>query len=769
MTPSNLGSLDPEIEKELAEKSGPSLIEGWRVLVQRRSVVLSCLCIVLLLAAALTFFSAPTFRATTTLQIDRQAPEILSFKDVMGVEAPYVSFQDFYQTQYRILQSRAVTRMAVERLDLVHRPEFASRPASPLQRFQGWVKQRLFGIADDGDRWEPALAFVQDGLSIGPIRNSQLVRVSYEDRNPQLARDIANAVAEAYLRFNFESRYGTTEAAAEFLTKEVARVQTDIEKLERQLQEDSSKKELLALNDGVQDISQQALAALNSNYVEARGRLALNAARFESTREGTASAMPEVLHSPLIMSLKQKHAELERQYGQMAERFKEDWPALAQVREELALSRERLEAETQATAQQVRRMAEAEFHRAEAEVQNLQAQLELQKGEVKRINRDAIELATVKSAIATRRQVLADLVARQSETETSDRLRHTETSNIRIVDPAEIPKEPVKPNKKVNLLLGLVLGCGLGVAMAFLIEHLDQTIKSEQDIQRIGNLTVLGHLPLIQALSAEGDSAGTPLSFPTDIASHQDLKSHFAEACRNLRTSLLLASPERPPRNIVITSCQPSEGKSTVAVNLAIVLTQLGRRVLLLDGDLRRPRLHKVFRVDNAVGLSSFLSGNVGPENLAVETMVPNLSIISSGPIPPNPSELLDSAALQYLLAGLQRDEAFDHVIIDSPPMLQVTDAVILATRADVTIIVVRQGKTSRESLALGSRRLRLSRARIAGAVLNAVSEESGYYYYGGYKGYRYDAASSQAPEPGKLAGSFKNLRRRQDRRAKSA
>jgi len=254
-------------------------------------------------------------------------------------------------------------------------------------------------------------------------------------------------------------------------------------------------------------------------------------------------------------------------------------------------------------------------------------------------------------------------------------------------------------------------------------------------------LPLLGRVPLFEPLRvvygrrqgsaeapaehADGEGAASP-----DLASHHAPRSSFSEALKNLRTSLLLASPEQPPRCILVTSCEPGAGKSTIAINLATVLTQMGRRVLLIDADLRRPRIHHGLGLSNEIGLTSYLSGNAKPEELFQPTEIPLLVVIPSGPTPPNPSELLGSPALSALLTRLARSQEFDHVILDSPPLLQVTDSLILATRADVTVLVVRAGVTSRESLSESVARLRQGRAQIAGAVFNAVSERSNPYSY---------------------------------------
>jgi len=326
------------------------------------------------------------------------------------------------------------------------------------------------------------------------------------------------------------------------------------------------------------------------------------------------------------------------------------------------------------------------------------------------------------------------------------------------VDRAESPESPIRPRKLVNLALSVVLGLGLGVGLAVVLHFVDNTIKSEHDLERYApGLAVLGYVPLFHPLRVvDGDGKRAPdKDLQPDLASHQDSRSGFAEAFKNLRTSLLLASPDHPPRRVVVTSCEPGDGKSTVALNLAIVLTQMERRVLLVDADLRRPRIQRVLGSKNEIGLSSYLSGNAAADRLIHPTEVPGLDVITSGPVPPNPSELLDSPRLSDLFDELEQRERYDHIIVDSPPALLVADGIILSTKVDATILVVRAGATRRESCVQGVARLQRARARLVGTVLNALSDRPRYYYY--RKEYRYEqdppAESMSPPKRRRTAG----------------
>jgi capsular exopolysaccharide synthesis family protein len=742
-----------------SEPGGPSTVhlrDYGRVLSERRSVVVTCLVLVVAFTALFSFLAVPLYKSTTTIQIERKSPEALTFGNEGYGGGEYYDYQDFYQTQYKVLQSRSVLRLAAERLDLPNRPEFASRKGSPLGRLYGWAVGLFAGPDETGakDPWLRCINFMAGGLTVEPVRNSKLVKLIFVDRDKHLATDAANAVAWAYEQFNTDTRFTTSTQAREFLTKQVARLQSEIATEESKLQDYGTKKEILALSNGTQDISEKALGDMNAKYVESQGRLALARARYESTAKGSADSLPEVLTSPLIADLKKQYAEIERKHSQMAERFKADWPPLQQLQEELDRAKERLTIEAEMIAQQVRSVAKADYEKIKNEVEFLGGQVATQKGEVQRVGRDAIEYAGLKAGIETKRKILTDLLTRQSDNETTRALKDTPASNMRIVDRAEVPRGPFKPDITLNLLLSIIFGLSLGGGAALLLNYLDNTVKNELDIQRYAGVPALGFIPLYQPLHVVGENQQPSTSqYSADIACHADNHSSFSEAFKSLRTSFLMASPERAPRHVVVTSCEALEGKSTVATNLAIALTQLGRRVVIVDADLRRPRVHKVLAVPNELGLSSFLSGNASASEILQESGVPDLLAVTSGPLPPNPSELLASKALDTFLEKLDELGPFDHVFFDSPPLLQMADAVLLANRMDATILVTREGRTTHQALASGAKRLRQSRARILGAVLNAVVERFGNYYY-----YRY--RRDEPSEPSSAIGRSRDHRR---------
>jgi capsular exopolysaccharide synthesis family protein len=709
--------------------------EIFRILWKRRGVIVFCVIGCLALALLSILFATSLYTASATVRVDRYSPDILNFRDIVGVDP--MAYREFSATQCRVIESHAVVEIAADRLDLAERPELLEHPPTPF----GSLKRRIVDIFTPEDEaeeetphWdELAVAYIGGGVSATPIRGTSLLRVSFTDRDPEVASEIANEVARAFQQHSVAAQYQLSDQASEFLTKEVARLQGELASLEGSLQDLGDEREIVGLSEGTQNISEKALSDLYEQLTVARTQLAVRKAHWDEVQKAEPNGLPEVLSSRLLQNLRQDYATLERKHSQMSERFKSGWPALAELTEELNQAARRLESETDRIAGQVVDVARTEFESASGEVGYLQEQIDLQKLDVRRVNREAIDYSGLRAEIETRRKVLQDIVARQSETETTGQLRDSRSGSVQIVEEAETPVVASYPRKDLNLALALIAGLGLGIGSAFLLHTIDNTVKSESDIQRYAEgVALLGHIPSFEALRLVPPEKTIETQLYSDFASYDLPNSAFAEAFKNLRTSLLLASPGHPPRTIMVTSAQPGDGKSTSAMNLAVVLSQLGRKVLLIDADLRRPRIHLSLGISPDDGVSSYLSGNTTADKLIHETRVPGLSVMVSGPIPPNPSELLDSPDLDRLLAD-ERLAGFDHIIVDAPPTIQVADSMILAPRMQATLLVVRSHTTTRESLTGAVTRLRHARAKLTGIVFNDVMPLGQEYSYTSY------------------------------------
>jgi len=592
-------------------------------------------------------------------------------------------------------------------------------------------------------------------LEVVPERNSQLVHVSWVSGDPEWAGRVANALAAAYIEYNIESQFATTDEAQEFLVAQIAKLKPAIAAIETELQDYGESKRILSLDDS-NNITLAAVRETAERRTAAQTRLAQAEAVLGASRQSDPTALTAVLNSDLVARLRQEYAGYEAEYAEQSRRFRADWPGMQALKSKLEQAGERLDLEVARIAQQVRATAKTEYDTAFQEVRALEALLINQEQAAQTLKRDGVEFANLSTVVEKKRETLDALLQRQIEMALSSQLKDMESTstNIRVVEKARTPTAPFSPNPKRNLILALMLGSAAGLGLAFLLDYLDNTITT------IGQLTATVSLPLLaviprhrEAASPEGKNGPWGPATEFDLIAHKDSRAVVSEAYRELRTAILLSHPGEPPRRLMVTSALPEEGKTATVINLAIVLSQLGRRVVLVDTDLRRPRLHKVLRKENQRGVSTYLSGlTQDPGELAVGTGIDNLDLIPSGPIPPNPAELLDSERFRQL-ADVLLAGGYDHVLFDSPPVLSVSDPVIIGSNVDVGILVVRAAKTPRQSIRLASEKLRHGNEKM-GVVLNDLDADrqgAAYYRYQYYGRYGED---SDAGEPARAGGS---------------
>jgi succinoglycan biosynthesis transport protein ExoP len=734
------------------EPAGPSrhLLDYWAVLVRRRGVIVLCVAAVTLATLVGSFLVTPLYRSTVSVQIERQNPDILNMRDLGAVDYSWAAYADFYQTQYKILSSDAVARKAVEKLGLVSHPLFGALPANPgiYARLRALLPGAGGGV--ERDPVEIASTRLIARLDIAPIRNSHLVQVSWIAPDPLLAAEVANAVVDAYIAFNIESSTKTSDQASLFLVDQIASLKRDIAAQEALLQGYGESKRIVSADDD-NNITIKALSDIAAKKTQAQTLLAQREARYKAVQDTPAEALPETLSSDLISRLKQEYAQYEAEYSEKSKQFKDEWPGMQQLRSKMDRARDRLTQETEELGQNVRRAAETEYRQSQGEVRGLSALLDRQQDAAQTLRKDSVEFKNLQSEVQKKRETLNALIARGNEMTLTTRLKDLDatSSNIRVVDRARPAPAPFRPNRKLNVALGLLVGFAMGIAGALFLDYLDNTIAGPREIERITGLPVLAVVP------HHGAGAAGPVPADTvDLVAQRDRRAATSEAYRQLRTAILLSNPGHPPRQIMITSALPEEGKSQTAINLAIVLAQSGRKVLLVDADLRRPRLHRVFRLDDPRGLSTLLSGlEQDPSLLIQRTAVDGLDLLGSGPIPPNPSELLDSPTFaafgkQVLASG------YDHVLYDSPPALAVADPAIVASVVESTILVARAGRTPRESLKRAVDAFAQAGIRPIGVVLNDLdARHHGYATYGTYG--RYERSDEDdAAGTGRAAGA---------------
>ncbi len=717
--PMGYGPPMPQEEREV------HLRDYWKVILKRRWTILAFFLIVVGTTVVATFTMNPIYRATTTIQINKENPQIVDFKEIFAVNTMDM---DYYQTQYKILESRSLARRVIQTLNLQEHPQFLPEKETPFQQWKSNLLRPISGLFSSPER-DPSET-EKEGLlvdrflkrlKVEPIRNSRLVKVHFDSNDPELSSQVANELARAYIQQNLETRFYATEQAREWLTKQLEELKAKVERSDEALEAFGSRHGIISLEEK-ENVIVQRLNELNEALTKAEADRMGKEALYSQTKGANAESIPSILENKLIMDLKQALIQLEGQYMKLSETFKPEHPEMIKLRTQMKTIRERLEAETQRIINGIRNEYEASLRRERL----LRESFEAQKKRVMEMKEKAIQYNILKREADTNKELYRGLLQRMKEAGVSAGIM---ASNIQVVDRAERPIKPFRPNKGLNLLLAVVVGLFLGVGLAFFIEYLDNTVKTPEDVEQLIRLPSFGMVPEVSQHRRKRLEQGK--AYPIELITHRHPKSMFSEAYRNIRTSILFSLSERPPRRIAITSPNPAEGKTTTAINTAIALSQTGTRVILIDAHFRKPRLHKVFTEDNELGLSNFLSENIGLEAIIKKTDIPNLYYIPSGPIPPNPSELIGSNLFKQMVQILEGQ--FDHIVFDSPPVLGFADSVILSTVVDGMVLVAVGGKTPRETLQRAKEMLHQVNAKILGVIINRVNierSEYGYYYY---------------------------------------
>lgn len=746
-----------ESEFDIAEYVG-MLRRHWRL-------IAACAVTALVLGVAHYLVTPKEYMATATVQIERKsAAPVLSDQNTWD---NYWNIE-FYPTQYELLRSRGLAERVVRNLDLTHGRSDDRAAAGPTK-----APAVPASAADDAAALGAAAQGLLGGLSIEPIRSTSLVRIGYRSKDPAYAARVANAFAEAYIDLGIEDRYTSAGKASSFLSSQIETLKSEIQTKENELQRFSRNSDIVGGVDPASNDVLKRLETLNNDYLGAKRVRIEKEARYHELQIAPKESVADSLSGGVVSELRSNQLKMERDYETKLKTYKPDWPAMVSLKAEIEKGQQHLKALIEEMGARARSDAYAEYQTALRQEQTLASEVERSKSEAINQSSAAVEYTNLKVEIETRRQMFDELLKKQSETEVSARLQGTRDSNIRIIDSALMPGGPFRPSLRQDVTYGLMLGLLLGIGIAFLIEFLDRTIKSPEEIERRLKLPTLAVVPDISETgrvygygaetgkaaraasgaaggkaSAERGRSAAPDREQIELVPHERPRSPISEVYRSLRTSLLLSTAEEL-KVIAVTSATAGEGKTATASNLGVVLAQLGRRVLIVDADLRKPRMHQVFKVSNRSGLVNQLTGMVEPDAVFAETGVPNLWLIPSGPIPPNPSELLSSDRMREWLNAMRA--RFDYVIIDTPPSLAVTDATIVGALSDGLVLTFRAGKVTREDAKDCAERLRMAELRILGVVLNRHRSEAARYgrktrYYESYGGYEKEA---QAASPG--------------------
>lgn len=653
------------------------------------------------------------YAASTSLIIDVTAPRILDgeVKEVMGEERSNYWFnKEYYTTQNEIITSRAVSMRVVDKLGLQHDPGFLG----------------LSHLKDEKERSQAmqgadAAGLLQSRIRVQPVRDSRVVTISVEDLEPQRAALLANEVAQAYMAENLALKLRTTESATVWLEERRAELERSSKVSELALYDFKKESDVLStsLEDRMSIVSDR-INSYNLALTEVRTRIAGLQGRVESIRHlrksgdsgdmTWAEAVPGA-DDTALQEFKRRFIEQRVACVELTERYLPEHPKMLECERKLAV----VKLDFERSLNNVVRKAEAELAEAQAKEKNLVRLLAVTKDEAFEVGKKEIEFDRLRREADNNRRLYELVLKRLKDIELSGLLR---TSNVRVLDPARPQFMPIKPNVRRSVMMALALGLLAGVGVVVLLEFLESSISSQMDVEQKLGLAFLGFVPHV-----EGKEDNLP---EKDLFVHRQPKSSVAECCRAIRTNLLFMSPDKPFKTLVVTSSGPQEGKSTSCIFLGVAMAQSGNRVLLIDTDMRRPRLHKAFGVPNDVGISSLVVGEGSLDRAIKSTEVPNLFVLPCGPIPPNPAELLHTQAFAELLKTVSGK--FDRILLDSPPLNAVSDSAVLATQVDGVMLVLRAGKTNHDAARRALRSLADVQAQMYGAILNDLDATDGRY-----------------------------------------
>ncbi|MBN1769959.1 MAG: polysaccharide biosynthesis tyrosine autokinase [Deltaproteobacteria bacterium] len=718
-----------------------------QVLRKRKWHALFFLAAVVGLVTFYTLRQPKVYRATATVQIDPQAPRVLGEKVEAVTEmgtGSYWSNQEYYETQYHIIRSFEVASRVVALHSL-------------------GANRTFLGVPEDLDVYEPlsdamATEMLRGMIVVDPVKDSRLVAISVDHTDQGLAQLLSNAVADAYVEYNRDVALESTVNARDWLIKQAETWAKTLRDAEQRAVDFRKINNLLSVN--LEDQRNQVANEMDwvaQRLSETRShRLQLEAKKAEieeqvRKRGVTSVSIAEVLASPVLQTMKARLFEKNLERDSLAQIAAENWPEMRQRDTELETIRTGIRQEVQT----ILRAIDADYTETAAYEQQLVArQSELQEQAIALGGKELTYTQLVREKENAER--IYQLINNRSE-ETTLSTELSQINNVRVLDPALRPEVPIRPRVKLNLALAIVIGLLGGIGLAFLLEALDTSVKTQEDVEKGLGLAFLGIIPTFTGEASsrrrrrrrrkhrapELRTTGHP-----DLFCHDNPKSSAAECCRSIRTNILFMSPDRPPRKLLVTSASPQEGKTTVAISLAITMAQSGSRVLIVDSDMRRPRVHTAFGLENEDGLSTAILGMRKVEELVRPTQVPGLDILTCGPIPPNPAELIHTERFKEVVAQLER--LYDRVVFDSPPIIAVTDPVILSRHVDGAILVVKSMVTNRRAAKFAVKQMRDVGGNILGAVLNDLdleNREYGYYHYYYYRkyGYYYGAREDEA------------------------
>ncbi len=696
------------------------------IILRRKWLVATVLLVVFITTLIVSLAMTPIFKAEARLEVSPQDVKVTKFEDIV---ANKLQTREFIQTQVKLLQSQSLAQRVIDRLQLESHPAFNPKSDGQDEGFKAWkqkIREWLSFKKNEDETLErlrtqkTVLALFNENLSVQPERDTTIIKIAFTSKDPEVARDAANALVQEFVSWQMDKKLDAATSAKQQLEKQLEAARIQLEKSEEAMNSFAQKSGIVSLDSRLNLVYRQ-LEEVNSALAAAESeRIAAESVYRQAVTAGPDS-LPAVIDNKVIQELRKNYIEYQGQYEELKAVYKDEYPQVKILRAKMTEIQQKIEAEQRRIVQSL----EHSYLTALKKEQALRAAAEEKKAQAMELNEKATQYKILAREVETNKQIFQSLLERSKEIDANV---GAEISNIQVVDYALLPLEPYKPKVRLNLLLALAVGLMLGVGSAFMLEYFDNTVKRIDEISDRFNIPVLGVIPEADLREAA----------QLDLLVREQPRSSFSESVRTAKVSIQLSnSGDRPLKSIVITSTTAGEGKSTLATNLALAFVS-EERVLIMDADLRRPRLHKLFSQNGKdKGLSQFLTGMCDAKDIIQKTDIPNLFFIPSGPIPPNPAELLASSRMRKLLEKL--NGYFDRIIIDAPPFAGFADVLVLGNHADGVILLSTLGVTHREALRIFRKSLLNVRANLLGTIVNRLDVWHHYgYYYKYYKYYHY-------------------------------
>lgn len=738
-----------------------NLREIWRKIRKHKLLILALAFIITTIVTIEAFRAKSLYQAAAKVSIGKDTSPVVKTGDIVIA----TNDTDEIKTEMLLIRTYPLLEDVAVRLQLTQNPQFLDVGAKKtiwesvktiFNKFSGASKSEArstpvdimpeliesSGVRtrEESERLAPYVAVLDSGLDIEQIPETRALSISFTHTDPAIAAAVANGLAENFVERSFKTKTASSRSSYSWLEKATREMLARVQQAEQALA-NYARAHSIFTTDEKDNLVVDKLASLYGQALKAETDRIFKQSLYEEVRSGRVAQLPEAFADAKLGGLQTKLGELQVLAAQLSARYGPDNPKYLEVQNQIATLEKQISSGTTTLEGKLR----ADYERAVRDERLLKESLERAKGEASQQNQAAIQYNILKQNVETAKALYNDFLQKTSQANVQVAEQH---NNLDIIEPARLPGAPIGPKRLRAILIGLFLSLVLGVGLALALEYLDNTVKNVEDITRVTQLPTLAVIPAIgtatmrilndrkkaeqraitqQGASASGASSLAPRpGYP--VASRESLAS-VVEAYRMLRTSVLLSTAGSAPRKILVTSGQPSEGKTTTAVNTAISMAQLGASVLLIDADMRRPAVHKAFKVAQPRGLSTYLSGRGSLKELIQPLPIKNLSLLPCGPIPPNPAELISSERMRMMILKLAAH--YDHIIIDSPPVINVTDPVILSTMVDGVILVVQSGKSTRELLRRAKQELAGVGAKIFGVVLNNVDfKREGYDDY---------------------------------------